>query len=1161
MGVASFARCSFLSGEWSKTSQGRFDQPAYAASLNVCLNSFPTEQGAWTRRGGTVNLNTTRGGNPGRTISFAINETNPYSMEFTDGYLRFRSFGGQAVGNLGGIGFVTTNDAQAVSAISSANPAVVTVPAAWTTGTTVFFQGLGTNNPRLQNRLFTITNISGATFSLQDAITGANIDGSTLGAFVSGKVARVLEIATSYVGGSWAGLISVQTEKQAVLLNGTQPQVLTLTSDPTTQADATFTLNPVDFIDGPYLDPFPGSQVTYSTVSGNITLTFAFQAYSATTSYNAGDYVTSGGQGYVSIAPANEGNTPSSSPTYWKAVNGGAPVGPSGFTAADIGRHIRLFNEPPLWSSGSSYSSGNIVTYNDAYWQYIGSTNPIPGTDVANWVPVSGSAYALWTWGRILSISGSGLISPVSAIGSMAGGGGLAAAFNGTVAQNLVSSAQASNSVTNAPNWAGNGVAYTSGAIVFYNGSFYECYEAFSEWVSGITVAFVEYEGSYFEYNIGNPAIPPGSAGSLYFYKGSAAPSNTNVWSNIGGTLTNVTVDCYVGQNFSSSAKEIQQVTVYPSNDQGFAVFPFISLVINLWASNSLPSSPSNGTLIGTTTLTSNQTASVSIPSNSTASWDYVWIELVAVTTPNTGGTFTQTLACAQVEFFTANVNNGSVVTLQLAGEPLIYTAGTVVYTWQAGAYSNTTGWPTCGCYHEGRLWLAGAYYNRLDSSQVNDIFNMAPTEIDGTVTDNDGITAVFNSDSINTIFWMIPDAQGIVCGTDGGEWLIQATTAGLPLTPTNIQAHRVTKTECAFIEPVRTEHTIVAVQRRKRKIFEYFADIFSGKFTAPNLTEKARHLTENFVEEVRYQQEINPTIWARCGDGSLIGAAYRRDTLMTSQGPTFIGWHRHQLGSGRLVESIAIGPSQGGTLDSLVMVTNDPGTNIRHVELLADMFEETDNLQDAWMLDDAVIPSSYAVGSTGVTFNGLWHLNGKLVTVFAAGLDCGDFTVAAGSIGVPYGDGISEGAGGGLFTQELVNSFTAGMMPAVIGFNFNSDGQLTRPMTPQESGARSGPALAKKRRFDQYGMLIVTANGGVLPETSTPAGLQVGTNFNNLNPANFRLADDVTPLAYGVSYSGVHWDTLDDDASFDGMLCWRATRPWPATIAAIESFGETRDK
>jgi hypothetical protein len=107
-----------------------------------------------------------------------------------------------------GASLAFTNDAQVVLAISAANPAVVQTTTAhgWVTGNTVMFQKLGGGTPRLQNRQFTITKTDNTHFSLQVAITGANIDGSALGtgALVAGAtVSRVQELTTPYVTQQW----------------------------------------------------------------------------------------------------------------------------------------------------------------------------------------------------------------------------------------------------------------------------------------------------------------------------------------------------------------------------------------------------------------------------------------------------------------------------------------------------------------------------------------------------------------------------------------------------------------------------------------------------------------------------------------------------------------------------------------------------------------------------------------------------------------------------------------------------------------------------------------------------------------------------------------------------------------------------------------------
>ena len=1181
MAEASYLQSNFLGGEWSQTYQGRMDDPHYRTALNVCLNMFPTEQGALTRRSGTQFLQTTRGGGKGRVTSFDIEESQPYILEYTDGFLRFRSFEAIATPNPSGYGLVTTNDAQTVAAISSADPAVVTTsnPHGWSTGNTVIFVDLGTNNTLLQNRQFLITVINATQFSLQDALTGANIDGSTLMTFVSGTVARILELVTPYLSGTWSNIIQVQAETIAVLLNGQQPQVLELITAPGGGADGTFQINPIILEDGPYLDPFNGSQVTYSALVGNITLTFAFQPYSASVSYSKGDFVTHSGQGYQSLQDANLNNTPGSAPTFWTPVNGGAPVGPNGFTHADIGRHIRLFSEPAAWSAGGSYSAGDLVTFNDGFWQYLsgGSGNPTPGTDLTTWAPVTGTAYATWTWGRIISVSGTGLINPGTAIGNFNAGAGIGAAFDGATSKTFASSAQSPTVTQPAYQPFNSSVGYASGTAVYFNGFNYSCGQGYLIFSGGSVYAadqIIIYGIYYYQrttFQIGKSGFGPtgfASNNQYWVFVGVGNPSNTTIW-NLIGAAPNLVVDTFVGQNFSASHKTIQQATIFPSNDRGIANNEFTYIICNLWASQTSPATPSNGTLLGTVTVNANSTAPITIPSNnSTTAYAFVWVEMfafVAAPLPFNGtNSFSINLGAAQVEFFSSNVNNGSVVTIQLVGPPLLYSGGTIT-TWQAGVYtSNGNIWPTCGCYHEGRLWLGGAVPNRWDSSNSNDLFNFAPTGPDGTVADNNGISFLADSDGVNATYWMHTDALGIIIGTEGGEWLMQSTTQGLPITPSNVQAHRVTTGKCAPIEAIRTEHTLAVVQKQQRKVMELFADVYSGKFTAPNLMERARHLTANYIEEIRYQNEITPTVWARDGIGNWFGCTYQRNTLMTSEGPTFYGWHRHALGSSRIVESIAVGPSQGGALDALVMVTNDPATGIRHVEVLADMFEETDNYQNAWFLDDAVTPTSYVIGATGLTINGLWHLNGKTVQVFVGGLDAGlqnqigsglpvysDFTVANGSITVPYGDGVGAGSGGGLLTQTFCNSFQANLLPIVVGFTYTSQAQMVRPASPAETGSRSGPAFGKLRRTHYYVLQVVNTNG-----------VQIGTGFINMDIVPWTSINGTSSYPLPNLFNGVMRDNLGDldSDSFDGQLAVQITRPIPALITAFGGIIDTKD-
>ena len=450
MADATYAIPSFHGGEISQFAQGRFDKPDYRISLNTSLNGLPVEIGAWTRRPGTQYGGHARAGNKGRTIEFDFEQSNPITMEFTDGWLRFRE----------GTSLLTTNDALAITAISTANPAVVNTPAnTWTTGNTVIFPAPCT--PLLENRQVTITVIDTTHFSLQDALTGANIDGSTLGALAGGAtVERVQELQTVFGVGSWAAssMRAVQAETTSILLNaGIAPQAVTVSAFPTLTASATFAIAGLVFNDGPYLDPFiNGVRVTPGATTGIVTMTLSFAAYSSTTAYPKGAFVNSSGTNYESLQDQNVNNTPASSPTFWASTSIGAAINNgAGLSGTDVGRLARFFSEPTLWAVGTDYGVGAVVSYNpsgvpgaETYWSSLTSSNTgnIPGTDVTNWSLIDTEGAAVWTWGKITALSNSISGSTGANIGSMTGSGGLAAAFDGNLSKTLTASAGKSQS-------------------------------------------------------------------------------------------------------------------------------------------------------------------------------------------------------------------------------------------------------------------------------------------------------------------------------------------------------------------------------------------------------------------------------------------------------------------------------------------------------------------------------------------------------------------------------------------------------------------------------------------------------------------------------------------------------------------------------------------
>lgn len=732
MADASYTQTSFLGGEISQWSQGAFDKPYYKIALTKAFNIWPTDEGAAPRRPGFRFLGTTEKGQAGRLIAFDFSQATPYNLELTDNLIRMWN----------NTNLVTTNDNQVVQSISSATPAVFTLNQAvnWSTGDTVYFafssaQAAFAGNVLL-SRQFTITMLTDTSFNATDAITGEVMGAAANIAGLLPVVNHALTIPTTYSAAThdWHSVRFVQGYNVAALLHtSVRPQALQVLVPPTDTTFATFGYGAAPFRDGPYLDSPPNAIATPSTVSAVTQITVGYNTWANTTIYGFGVPVTYNGLDYISVTNNNLNQIPNTSPTSWQPLQLGSMVNSgAGFVQTDVGRMIRLFSQPQIWSPATTYGAGDVVTYNGSYFTALtgSNTNNQPDISITAWV-INPSG-AIWTWGFIIA------------------------------------------------------------------------------------------------------------------------------------------------------------------------------------------------------------------------------------------------------------VNAANNVTVQIQGAPLLYQKPILV--WRLGAWSDTTGWPTCGVYHEGRFWYGGAIPNRTDSSQPNEPFNMAPTGQDGTVADNNGISYTFNATEQNPVFWGIADHDGIIWGTQEGEFLMTSGTSGNPITASNIQARRETKYGSSDILPVRTGLTICFVKRYARRIMEYLADVLSGRFFGNDLTQNARHLGARGIEEIDYQEELVPTLWARCTDGSFIGSTYRRKSLFSNQEAEFNAWHQHRLGSDRNVESISVGPSVNGTLDALSFITNDPSSNIRYVEQMTTLLDETAPITQSWFLDTAVTPKAAAANinslfSPDTTTSGLVYESGMYMT------------------------------------------------------------------------------------------------------------------------------------------------------------------------------------
>jgi hypothetical protein len=464
------AQTDFRGGLWSPSAQGRFDDPRYKTALNESFNGFPVQEGRWNRRPGFRVANHTRGYQPALLHPLSVIAAPSHALEFTSGHMRLFQ----------GANIVMDDERQVVSSFSTANPTVCTTSAqhGWNNGDGIIFRVEGITSagiisdlaPILQREL-SIAVIDAFSFYVYNSETGRGLDGSLIdfdNTDVQLSVGRITDFSTPYVNDDWAGVDIAQNDTDAFLLHGSyQPQDLTIKT-----AQQPFTVVPAEFQDGPYLDQISGvvatvtqpatwsNSHTYNSgdtstgsdgyvytslivsnlnhdptsddgthwhkdstaLTGVINLSFSYTAWDATIAYSIGDFVGVPGTafGYQSLIALNQNNNPAASPTAWKQVSnltGFANKG-AGITEEDIGRHIRIQSEPPLWLTNTTYAVGANVTMGTSmtdpsrqYWTCISAvtkqvvaigvtdTNQ-PGIDPTLWVPNPNAMR--FTWGVIV---------------------------------------------------------------------------------------------------------------------------------------------------------------------------------------------------------------------------------------------------------------------------------------------------------------------------------------------------------------------------------------------------------------------------------------------------------------------------------------------------------------------------------------------------------------------------------------------------------------------------------------------------------------------------------------------------------------------------------------------------------------------------------------
>jgi hypothetical protein len=316
---------------------------------------------------------------------------------------------------------------------------------------------------------------------------------------------------------------------------------------------------------------------------------------------------------------------------------------------------------------------------------------------------------------------------------------------------------------------------------------------------------------------------------------------------------------------------------------------------------------------------------------------------------------------------------------------------------WRLGLFCETNGYPTVVSFIQNRLFLAGvrAYpdtYTLSRSGGYSDtkIF-CAPSDRDGTVTDDAGITGVLQSGTINSIVWARGDEKGLVIGTKTAEWIVRSSETNEVLTPNNIKEDNISSIGSSYVQPFGAESGVVFLQRSRRRLHDLIYSFEADQLKPRDITLTAEHITRGQIISLCFQQEPLNTIWMVRGDGVLVGMTYYPD-----QG--IFGCHAHTIGgvNAKVIDTACV-LSQDGSRDVLYMIVERTinGVTRKYIEYMTPYYEDDTPQVDAVCVDSCLTYSGAPVS----TVSGLDHLEGETVKILYDGKSHRDLEVTNGAI------------------------------------------------------------------------------------------------------------------------------------------------------------------
>ncbi len=157
---------------------------------------------------------------------------------------------------------------------------------------------------------------------------------------------------------------------------------------------------------------------------------------------------------------------------------------------------------------------------------------------------------------------------------------------------------------------------------------------------------------------------------------------------------------------------------------------------------------------------------------------------------------------------------------------------------------SATRGWPACGTFHQGRLYLGGLKSRpaTMLGSKVGSFFDLNK----GTGLDDEGLDITIDSDQVNAIF-ALRSGRNLLIFTSGSE---NGILVDPPITPKNAAISEQTRRGISqYVPPVEVDGAFMFVQRGGKALRELLFTVAENAYQANIMSLLAPHLIKAPVD------------------------------------------------------------------------------------------------------------------------------------------------------------------------------------------------------------------------------------------------------------------------------------------------------------------------